>query len=69
MKNIILLVVLLMTGSLAQAQFKKDGTPDMRYRENQQIIWQQLFNAHKSWHRIPKELRTKWHTRGRKLSH
>lgn len=37
MKNPILFVAaLLFSSSLAQAQLKKDGTPDMRYRANQQ---------------------------------
>lgn len=36
MKNLILLTGLLLASSCAMAQFKKDGTPDMRYRENKQ---------------------------------
>lgn len=36
MKNLILFAVLLFASSLAQAQLKKDGIPDMRYRENRQ---------------------------------
>lgn len=35
-KHFILLVALALASSVAQAQLKKDGTPDMRYQENQQ---------------------------------
>ncbi len=37
MKNLILLTGLLLASSCAMAQFKKDGTPDMRYSGNKQM--------------------------------
>ncbi|GAB2517772.1 hypothetical protein GCM10027085_04340 [Spirosoma aerophilum] len=36
MKNFILLSILMLTNSLIMAQYKKDGTPDMRYNSNKQ---------------------------------
>jgi len=36
MKNLLILVLML-TSSLAFAKLKKDGTPDMRYKANQQM--------------------------------
>lgn len=36
MKKISLLFVTMLISSFAMAQYKKDGTPDMRYRQNRQ---------------------------------
>jgi len=57
MKNSILTAGFLMIiGISAKAQYKKDGTPDMRYRENKQT-YQNSFNnnSNNSYYEAPRE--------------
>jgi hypothetical protein len=54
-KSILTAGILMIMGFTAQAQYKKDGTPDMRYRENKETYQNNYNNNNNNYYSAPKE--------------
>lgn len=54
-KTLLTAGLLIIIGISAQAQYKKDGTPDMRYRENKETYQNNFNNNNNFYYSAPKE--------------
>ena len=63
-KSILTVGILMIIGISAKAQYKNDGTPDMRYKENKETYQNNFNNNSNNYYSAPKETPTNYDNGG-----